>query len=391
MVGVPAGTTSYFGSNQVTRLPSVSIFKPTVVRNKVPTKAGVWWMAWRCPETGKQFRVSTGAREKSVARQIAQEKERNLLLDPLGLVPQLTPNRSWTEFVKEFLHHIKAKNRPGTEYTYAISLNHLTDFAKPVLLRDVSVAVLQNFVRHRSDSQAKPATVNKDLRSIRSAMKWADQRGYFRCPSFKGLFVREDVKVPVVIPGAHIEAMLGCLENPVIGLKVRPAGWWKVFLNIIYGLGLRRNEAMGLTWNTLDFDRKWITIKSETSKGRRDRQLPVGEKLLNVLLEWNRCQTTRPKPTDKILPWEKRSLRQLYSDWKTIITAAGLPEGISYVPKHYRSTCGSELIQNGTPSMVVKDFLGHSTVTTTERFYVNTGQSLQAAVDKREKQQTSRS
>jgi integrase/recombinase XerC len=365
-------------------LPSVSIFKPTVVRNKVPTKAGVWWMAWRCPETGKQFRVSTGAREKSVARQIAREKERRLLLDPFGLEPQLTPNRSWTEFVKEFLQHIKAKNRPGTECTYAISLNHLTGYAKPVLLRDVSPAVLQNFVRHRSDSKAKPATVNKDLRSIRSALKWADQRGYIPCPSFKGLFVREDVKAPVVIPSEHVAAMLTALGSPTIDLKVRPSSWWKVFLSIIYGLGLRRSEALGLKWNVLDFDSKWITILSETSKGRKDRQLPVGEKLINVLQEWYTCHTPRPQPTDKILPWEKQSLRQLYLDWKAISKAAGFPDGIRYVPKNYRSTCGSELIQNGTPSMVVKDFLGHSTVTTTEKFYVNTSQSLRAAVDRRE-------
>lgn len=369
-------------------MPSVSIYKPTVVSDGVKRKAGIWWMAWRCPETRRQFRVSTGAREKSVARQIAKEKERRLLLDPLGLEPQLTPNRSWSEFVEEFLQDTKSKKRAGTEYTYAISLKHLTDYAKPLLLRDISIAVLQNFVKHRRDSKAKPATVNKDLRSIRSAMKWADQRGYIRCPSFKGLFVREDVKVPVVIPPEHIAAILGSLDNPTLCLKVRSTGWWKVFLNIIYGLGLRRNEALGLTWNVVDFDRKWITIKSETSKGRRDRQLPLSEKLINVLLEWSRCQAPCPQPADNILPWEMQSLRQLYSDWKTIIKTAGLPNGVSYVPKNYRSTCGSELIQNGTPSLVVKDFLGHSSVTTTEKFYVNTGQSLRAAVDRREAQRS---
>ncbi|PHS02178.1 MAG: hypothetical protein COA78_21755 [Blastopirellula sp.] len=50
-----------------------------------------------------------------------------------------------------------------------------------------------------------------------------------------------------------------------------------------------------------------------------------------------------------------------------------------------RSTCGSELIEAGVPTMVVKDFLGHASVTTTEAFYVNTTTALRPAAEKRRK------
>ena len=65
------------------------------------------------------------------------------------------------------------------------------------------------------------------------------------------------------------------------------------------------------------------------------------------------------------------------------MTAAGLPSGFKPSPKNFRSTCGSELVQAGVSTFVIKDFLGHASVTTTEAFYVNTGSSLRPAADKR--------
>ncbi|MCE5268706.1 MAG: tyrosine-type recombinase/integrase [Planctomycetaceae bacterium] len=69
-------------------------------------------------------------------------------------------------------------------------------------------------------------------------------------------------------------------------------------------------------------------------------------------------------------------MRPSHEDWHKIV-------GKHRVPKNCRSTCGSQLVQSGTPTVVVKDFLGHSSVTTTEKFYVNTSGSLRAAAEAR--------
>jgi integrase len=83
------------------------------------------------------------------------------------------------------------------------------------------------------------------------------------------------------------------------------------------------------------------------------------------------------------LPWEKNTYRPFYDDWQRIISAAGLPKGTKPVPKNFRSTCGSEMIDVGIPTVVVKDFLGHASVTTTEAFYIDTGPALRNASEKR--------
>ncbi len=83
---------------------------------------------------------------------------------------------------------------------------------------------------------------------------------------------------------------------------------------------------------------------------------------------------------DEVLPWPFDTYRKLYDDWHVIQAAAGIPEERHYVPKDCRSSCASELIASGVPTAVVKDFLGHASVTTTERYYINTKPALRAAV-----------
>ncbi|PHS02182.1 MAG: hypothetical protein COA78_21775 [Blastopirellula sp.] len=57
--------------------------------------------------------------------------------------------------------------------------------------------------------------------------------------------------------------------------------------------------------------------------------------------------------------------------------------GMKPVLKNIRLTCCSVLIEAGVPTMVVNDFLGHASGTTTEAFYVNTKNALRPAAEKR--------
>ena len=68
------------------KLPSVSIFKPTVVRNGKPTKTKIWWMAWRDTVTKKRYSESTGTADKTIARQLANKRQRDFANSPLGII-----------------------------------------------------------------------------------------------------------------------------------------------------------------------------------------------------------------------------------------------------------------------------------------------------------------
>ncbi len=121
-----------------------------------------------------------------------------------------------------------------------------------------------------------------------------------------------------------------------------------------------------------------LVVSARTSKGRKDRVLPMAPELASVLKRWRTSQPTIPL-AGEVLPWPFDTYRRLYVDWHVVQAAAGIAEERHYVPKDCRSSCASELIAAGVPTAVVKDFLGHATVTTTERYYINTQPALRAA------------
>lgn len=357
------------------------VFLPRVTRNGVTTKTRIWWAEWRDAH-GVQQRKTTKAREKRVAQQIANELERESLLDPFNLKPQYPPKR-WSEFTKEALEICRSRSRSRTAETYRLAFQHFEPISKGLFVHEVTVSKLQEFIRLRRGQKhnGKPisdATINKDLRGLRAALNLAVELGIIpTAPRFKGLFIREDRPAPVVIPRDNQAKFLAALNDPDLVLYIRPVKWWKVFILVIQELGVRRGEALNLRWESVNFAAKEITVTAISSKGRRYRHLPVSNELIQELKAW-RSEAS----SEFVLEWPDRyHIRRFYDDWRRIVKAAGLPDDI--VPKNFRSTTASEMISAGVPTAVVQTMLGHASITTTEGYYINTAGSLRAAAEKR--------
>jgi integrase len=243
--------------------------------------------------------------------------------------------------------------------------------------------MLEDYANTRSADGNSGSTVNKEIRHLRAALKWAVRREYLnKPPDFSAVFVRVDLKQPITIPEEDFISMLKALQNPKLVLQKRTREWWRVFLYVAYYLGLRRSEILGLAWDRVSFDTLEVHVSAQTSKGRKDRVIPMAPELAQVLREW-KAVWEGEKENVEVLPWPYDSYRQLYLDWHVIQKAAGIPDGQHYVPQNCRSSCASGLIAAGVPTVVVKDFLGHGTVTTTEKFYINTKPALRAAAQAR--------
>jgi hypothetical protein len=147
-------------------------------------------------------------------------------------------------------------------------------------------------------------------------------------------------------------------------------------------IGVRRGDVLSLSWDDVKFDTFDVRVQAPTSKSRKERVIPMARELAELLKTW-RTQTDQAASRDPVLPWPYDTYRQLYTDWHRIQSASEIPDGARYVPKNCRSTCASELIANGVPTVVVKDFLGHATVATTENYYINTKPALRAEANAR--------
>ena len=361
-------------------VPSVKLFRPVVVRNHVRSQSPVWCMRWRTPE-GKRQTKTTGTTDYKAARLVVIALTEDLLrgcVDPTAAFDQ----KSWKQTYDEFCNERGNVMRPKTVELYDFCGRTFDKTVKPKRLQDIDTAMVERFASLRSKIGQAAASVNKEIRHVRGMLKWAARRHYTSSmPDFRGAFIREDRKLPVVVPVESYRAILKTVDDPAteVSLHYQSARWWRIFVRLAYSLGGRRGELLGLTWKSVDLEKAEILVSFATSKGRKDRRLPLVGDLVQVLTDWKAIQG--PAGDDPILPCSA-GMRQIYEDWWQIRTLAGVGK-VRF--KDFRSTCASELLMSGASTITAKEFLGHSTTAVLERHYANVLPGLRQAAEQREK------
>ncbi|MCC6494401.1 MAG: tyrosine-type recombinase/integrase [Pirellulales bacterium] len=343
-------------------------------------KSPNWYLRWWEPKAAggwKERWKSTRTTDKKDA-----ERQRRKLERELESGRKSHDDPTWDGFVELFVDVYGARRPATTMGLYEHCLRTFGYLACPKRLSAVDRTLIEDFANDRLKLGAAPATVNRDLRHLRAALRWAKRRGLVGdAPDFHGIFVKEPRRKPTIIPEEDFAAILKTLKSPSLKLKHRPAAWWRIFLYLAYYLGLRRGELLSLTWADVDLTNLEIRVVAATSKGRRERTVPISKDLALIVEPWRK--ESNASASEEVLPWPEDNYRQLYDDWHAIQKEAGIPDDKHYLPKNCRSTCASALIASNVPTVVVKDFLGHATVTTTENYYINTKPALRAAANAR--------
>lgn len=165
---------------------------------------------------------------------------------------------------------------------------------------------------------------------------------------------RKHEPLPKVLAREEVAKMLSLTQN----LK------HKCMLMLLYGGGLRLSEVLELT--PIDINAKRMTIKVRRSKGKKDRVVPLPERLLVPLR--NYCRAFEP------LTWlfegstvgEQYNPRSLQKVVKTAAQRAGIERPVTaHMLRHSYAT---HLLEAGTDIRYIQEVLGHSSIKTTERY-----------------------
>lgn len=352
---------------------SISLFRPRVTRKGKTTICKIWNAAWRDPQTGRRCTKTTGTSNRQSAQQFAVRLQNKLYRQSIGAYDPAEDHRdmAFSKAVTEYLQVQSERLRPASVLALRISLGMFERIMKPKELRRIDRRVVDEFVSKRI-KDVGGVTVNKDLRHIRTFMNWCRRQNYIAMtPDFKGLFLRVDVADPTQVSSDDVKAVLKALNDDSLVLSRRSRQWWGVFIRVALFTGMRRSELLGLRWSQVDFKEGKVQVIRSTSKGRRDRLYESASSLTGMLQDWFNSQPEPPLPSDYVLPF-KKDPRGLYVDWDAILEHAAIPPNRHFTPHDCRSTCCSELLASGVSLTTVRDWVGHSSVSVTERYYAAT-------------------
>lgn len=179
-------------------------------------------------------------------------------------------------------------------------------------------------------------------------------------------YPRQAQRLPDVLTGSQVQRLLSCITS------IRH----RMICTLCYGIGLRISEACSLRPEHVDSARGIIHIRQ--GKGRRDRDLPLGHKVLSLLRDY--WKVARPKG-GYLFPGarpDRPVTRNAVCDaLRQARRAARIRKRVT--PHVLRHSFATHLLEMGVDLRTIQVLLGHARINSTLR-YLHVAQQRLAAV-----------
>ena len=317
-------------------------------------------------------RITAASRTAAAAkvRKLAEDVKRGQL--PRGRIPTV---EEWLTYWLEQI--VSQRNSPATYRTYR---TYVDQYLTPTIGRHRLDKLTPEHIAHAwqklTEDGLGPNTLHNVHAALSRALKVAQQRGKVVTNAAALMDapprVREE---PVILDKDQARAMLTAAKSH------RNAARWTV----AFSLGLRQGEALGLRWSDVDLDEGTLTVRHSLgrikgrglvlgpTKGRKPRTIVLPAPLLTELKAHRKAQAAerlaagdRWHDLDYLFPWpDGRPVdpREDRNHWKRLIGEAKVPDVHGHTARH---TAATMLLAVGVPIEVVKEILGHSSITVTQ-------------------------
>ncbi|MBE6237531.1 MAG: integrase [Bacteroidales bacterium] len=143
----------------------------------------------------------------------------------------------------------------------------------------------------------------------------------------------------------------------------------RLIISILYSLGIRRSELIGLRIENVDFGRKVVKI---CGKGDKMREIPLLTSLSEEILLYLKAVealsgSIRSLKDPLLVTYRLNPLYPMYVD-RTVKSELGNVKGITgrKSPHVLRHSLATELLDEGSDLHSIKELLGHSSLATTQ-------------------------
>ncbi len=263
--------------------------------------------------------------------------------------------------IAAFVEHLRSEKRasPHTVESYGRDLRGLHAFllekrGKEPKLADVDIYALRGWLGSIARTHA-PSSVARHIATVRTFFRWA-RRSSLVTKDPAELLSSPKVRRP--LPTLVSAAAAGEIVETPDGARDRAA------LELMYGSGLRVSELCGLDLGDVDLRERRVRV---TGKGNKERIVPLGDKAAAAVEAWLEM---RPNTEERALLLSSRGRRLGVRAVQLMTKKSGaLGAGRADLHPHaLRHACATHMLDGGADLRSIQEILGHSSLTTTQRY-----------------------
>lgn len=293
--------------------------------------------AWHVPDTADNRKTFGLPTEDPITASPPKTIEK-----PLPGPMQLLAIEAYTETLR--LLHYSPNTIKNYRDHFIPFLVYFNDMKPSQIKRD---QIIDYLVAHRNKESWSATEQNQKINAIKFFYEKVLHRSreVYELPR-----ARKEFSLPTVFSEDEIKQLLLATDN----MKHR------MMLCLGYAAGLRVSEIVNMTPGDIDSQRMVITIRQ--SKGRKDRQVMLGIKLLTMLREYHMAYKPR-KWLFEGQGGEQYSARSVQLVLQQAKRKAGIKKkGSVHALRHSFAT---HLLEAGTDLVSIKELLGHVSLSTT--------------------------
>jgi integrase/recombinase XerC len=280
--------------------------------------------------------------------------------------------------VPAFLEYLAVERgaSPHTLRGYATDLAELRRFLAGRGVSDLSgvdTRAVRAYLAWLHERGLSKATIARKLASARSCLRFLARRGMIDVnPARQVRSPRLGRRLPSFLPKDEATELLD--QKPE---ECEAGRRDHALLELLYATGLRVAECCGLDWNDLDGSQGTVRV---LGKGGKERVVPVGETALEAVDAYMKLRGDGTGPLFRNARGGRLTTRSVHRVVKERARQAGISQRVT--PHTLRHTFATHMLGEGADLRLIQELLGHSRLSTTQRYTHVSPEHLMKVYDK---------